>query len=126
MNERKKNMHRVHLGKWGEDCALAFLEQKGYSFVERNLHFPHGEIDLVMKKGNTVIFVEVKTRNNVLSGFPESGMTDNKMQHMDDSIHNYLEKHPEITDNWRVDVISVIGSPGNFQQPEIEWWQNEF
>ena len=126
MSEHRKSKYRVQLGKWGENCALAFLEQKGYTFIERNLRFPHGEIDLVMRKDNMIVFVEVKTRNKVINGFPESGMTNKKIQHMDDSIQNYLDKHPEIIDNWRADVISVIGSPDQSQQPKIDWWQNEF
>lgn len=49
-------------GRAGEDRAAAFLEEAGYSIVRRNLRLPGGEIDLLCRDGETIVFVEVKTR----------------------------------------------------------------
>jgi putative endonuclease len=53
---------RQHLGRLGEDLALAHLERLGYTLVARNYRTRHGEIDLVVFDGTALVFVEVKTR----------------------------------------------------------------
>ena len=51
-------------GRWGEDAALDHLENAGYELIERNFHTRYGEIDLIMKIGTLVVFVEVKLRRH--------------------------------------------------------------
>ena len=58
---------RRHLGRIGEDLALAHLERLGYDLVARNHRTRHGEIDLVIYDGDTLVFVEVKTRRATAS-----------------------------------------------------------
>ncbi len=125
MSGKTKNTYRVQMGKWGEDCACVFLEGKGFVTIGRNIHNPYGEIDLVMAKEGKTFFVEVKTRANSANGFPEEAMTEQKIAHLDASVRWYLEQHPEVGDNWQVDVITVIGSPADRKQPVIDWWQDE-
>lgn len=55
-------MSRASLGRDGEDAAVALLEQSGYRIVARNVRLPGGEIDVIARDGNVVVFVEVKTR----------------------------------------------------------------
>jgi putative endonuclease len=59
---------RQHLGRIGEDLALAHLERLGYALVARNHRTRHGELDLVVFDGSTLVFVEVKTRRASASG----------------------------------------------------------
>ena len=59
------------LGKWGEDLATAYLEQKGYTIVERDWKSGRRDIDIIARDGNIVVFVEVKTRKNSVFGAPE-------------------------------------------------------
>jgi len=59
---------RQHLGRIGEDLALAHLERLGYELVARNHRTRYGEIDLVVFDGDTLVFVEVKTRRATRSG----------------------------------------------------------
>jgi putative endonuclease len=59
---------RQHLGRLGEDLALAHLERLGYALVARNYRTRFGEIDLVVFDGRTLVFVEVKTRRASGSG----------------------------------------------------------
>jgi putative endonuclease len=59
---------RQHLGRLGEDLALAHLERLGYALVARNYRTRHGEIDLVVYDGKALVFVEVKTRRANSSG----------------------------------------------------------
>ena len=59
---------RHHLGRIGEDLALAHLERLGYTLVARNHRTRYGELDLVVFDGSTLVFVEVKTRRASGSG----------------------------------------------------------
>jgi putative endonuclease len=126
MNILKKGDNRKSLGTWGEDCACSFLTNQGFSIVARNIRSPYGEIDILAQKENLLVFVEVKTRSNTVNGYPEAAITEMKIKHMEESIQWYLDQHADIKDNWRVDVISVIGKPASKQLPKIDWWQNEF
>jgi putative endonuclease len=126
MVQKQDNQNKIRLGRWGENCACKYLEAQGMSLIARNVRSPYGEIDIIMKHESMTIFVEVKTRSSAGNGYPEDAITPGKMQHLDDCAHWYNDEHPEIGDNWRVDVITVIGRPGNSVKPKIDWWQNEF
>jgi putative endonuclease len=105
----KINNYNQSLGRWGEDCAAHFLEQKGYSIVKRNLRTPFGEIDLVARQEplNNLVFVEVKTRASTKFGPPEISMNQRKQDHLIAAILSYFQEHPEMEEQWRVDVIAV-------------------
>lgn len=123
--EIKRDLYRINFGKWGEDCACNFLTQQGLALIDRNIRTPFGEIDLVMTSDNLTVFVEVKSRTNTENGYPEEAITDDKMDHMNESAEWYLENHPDIADSWRVDVVTVIGKI-NQNDPQIDWFQSEF
>ncbi len=114
---------RIKTGRWGETAALAYLEGHGYELLERNFRSPDGEIDLVMLKNGELVFVEVKTRRSRDFGTPEEAVDDEKLEHLEASAGWYLLEHAEFAENWRLDVIAVIGSPG-IDCPEIEWFVN--
>ena len=59
---------RATLGRAGEDAAVALLEGSGYRIVARNVRLPGGEIDVIARDGDTVVFVEVKARANAAFG----------------------------------------------------------
>jgi len=59
---------RAALGRAGEDAAVALLEAHGYRIVGRNVRLPGGEIDVIAREGDTVVFVEVKTRASATYG----------------------------------------------------------
>ncbi len=58
------------LGKEGEEIALRFFRKKGYRIVERNYRTPFGEIDLIARDGDVLVFIEVKTRADIVFGRP--------------------------------------------------------
>ena len=55
-------MNRAARGRAGEDAAAALLEAHGYRIVARNVRLPGGEVDIIARDGDTVVFVEVKAR----------------------------------------------------------------
>lgn len=123
MKEKSHSGHNQELGKWGEDCAFAYMESKGFKVLDRNVRTPEGEIDLIVLDGDTLVFVEVKTRSNHQAGYPEEAVTDVKLEHMINSAERWLQDHLEYEKNLRLDVIAVIGVI-NSQNPQIEWFEN--
>lgn len=128
MNSRKpdgpkKSSPNILLGKWGEDKAFQFLIDHGCSIMERNVRTPDGEIDIIAKQKDELIFVEVKTRRSTSHSYPEESVTDEKLEHLDSAAGWYLLQHPEYEEHWRLDVISVIGSPG-VREIRIDWFDN--
>lgn len=105
---------RQRVGKWGEEAAARFLEQRGYSILARNVHTQYGEIDLIARQlSGELVFVEVKTRTNSSFGYPEEAVDSRKLVHMVSSAQAYLLGLPgQVEESWRIDVISVMGSPG--------------
>lgn len=98
---------RQTLGKWGESLAAETLEQQGYILLERNARTPYGELDLVMRQGQTIVVVEVKTRSTPAFGLPEESVTRRKQEHLLHAAQHYLQSHPELGGDWRVDVVAI-------------------
>ena len=115
--------HNQGLGSWGERLAEGHLLDKGYTLRERNVRTRYGEIDLVVESGGVLVFVEVKTRSSAEFGFPESGLTPAKRTHLLNAIQAYLQEHPEIENDWRVDVIAIQRQKGS-PVPEIVHFEN--
>lgn len=111
------------MGKWGEEIAANYLSGKGFEVLDLNVHTPYGEIDLIVKKGTEMVFVEVKTRTTDAYGMPETSVTQKKLKHLENSIHAYLQEHEEITGNWRIDVLSIRSTPA-MDSCQIEWFQD--
>lgn len=121
--QARKNNGRIALGKWGESLAADYLVNKGFTLVTSNFRTPDGEIDLVVQKDGELVFVEVKTRRNVKYGNPEEAVNDEKLDHLESAAGHFLILHPEFENNWRLDVITVIGSPAG-KKPQIDWFEN--
>ena len=110
------------LGRWGEKAAEQFLAKEGYEILDRNARTQYGEIDLVARKNEEIVFVEVKSRSSTEFGFPEEAVTALKQQHLRDAAETYLQAHPELSGDWRIDVISVHRVRGG--SPEFMHFEN--
>lgn len=114
---------RQQLGRRGESIASAFLENKGYTILERNWRTPYGEIDIIARRDDAFVFVEVKTRASNTLGPPEISITSRKAEHMRSAAEYYIQQHPELTSDGRIDVIS-IQLPADNLPPIIEHFEN--
>jgi putative endonuclease len=112
--------HNQRVGTWGEEIAAEYLAQHGFDIVTRNARTPYGEIDIIARQGETVVFVEVKTRTSDKMGLPEDSITTRKRQHMLSAAEHYAMEH-EI-DHWQIDVISIERNPGT--EPKITHFEN--
>ena len=105
------------LGAWGEELASAFLQQKGYTIIERDWKMGHKDLDIIAKHNGMVVFVEVKTRRNRVFAEPEEAVDYRKLQNLRQAI-NYYVKSRRINRDFRLDVITVVGTPEG-GSPEI-------
>jgi putative endonuclease len=105
---------RQHLGRTGEDLALAHLERLGYALVARNHRTRWGEIDLVVHDGQTLVFVEVKTRRSTGSGRgPWEALHERKraqVRRMAAAFLAEVDDRPRAVD-LRFDAVGVVIDP---------------
>ena len=113
---------RLSLGRWGEAIAAEYLSHQGYTILEHNARTPYGELDLVALQGDALVFVEVKTRASLSFGLPEISVSPSKQAHLISSAQAYIQAHPELDDEWRIDVIAILRLPG--KEPQIEHFEN--
>ncbi|MBU0648855.1 YraN family protein [Patescibacteria group bacterium] len=99
-----------NLGKWGEETAASFLMKKGYKLIDKNWRARPGEIDLVMRHGPTLVFVEVKTRSTKDFGYPEEALSEEKMEHLGAAAEEFLQSYGGDPD-YRIDCVAIIGRP---------------
>jgi len=99
--------YQKRIGNLGETIAAEFLENKGYQLIDHNYHTRYGELDLVMLELDSVVFVEVKTRTSDTFGTPEDSVTSEKLERLQSAALLWLQAHPEVDDEWRMDVVSV-------------------
>ena len=103
---------RQGLGDAGEALARRSLEQKGYQCLAQNWRCPAGEIDLVMRDGDVLVFVEVKTRRGVRRGAAEESITAAKSGRLLRAAQLFLVERPDLGDAyWRIDVIAITLTP---------------
>ncbi|MFN2607423.1 MAG: YraN family protein [Acidimicrobiales bacterium] len=100
---------RRALGASGEDLAAAWYEANGYSVVARNWRCRQGEIDLVVRKGRTIVFCEVKTRSSTAFGAPVEAVTRTKQARLRVLAGRWLEDAAVAAREIRFDVASVLG-----------------
>ncbi|MDK4575612.1 YraN family protein [Kingella kingae] len=96
-------------GKAAEDCALAFLQTQGCKLVARNWHCPYGEIDLIMRLGDKLLFIEVKFRKSAAFGGAAYSITPRKLAKLQRSIEYYLQIN-QLNTPCRLDAVLLQGN----------------
>ena len=97
-------------GDIGEEVAFSYLRDHGYKILERNYSAKFGEIDLIAKKGKTIVFVEVKARKDALKSdlYPERNVDWRKQRKLIRTAEYYLIENKYSDDTpWQIDVIGV-------------------
>lgn len=98
---------KKNTGKIGEDIAAKFLTRKGYRILERNWRIRSGEIDIVAKDKDTIVFVEVKSRSSTEYGTGEEAITPHKKEKIINAAKACLQYKGE-DQPCRFDVISIL------------------
>ncbi|UMZ73342.1 YraN family protein [Natranaerofaba carboxydovora] len=102
----------IRKGKIGEELAEKLLKKQGYLVLEKNFRTRTGEIDIICKENDTIVFVEVKTRQDLNFGLPEEAVDFRKMAKIKKVANIYISRlstiHPNKNYDFRFDVVSVI------------------
>lgn len=117
------NLRQI-LGQKGEKQAAKYLKKKGYKLVTANYRCQYGEIDLIARDADILIFIEVKTRTSTDFGDPAAAVDYRKQQQISKVAHHYLVTHHNDDVDARFDVISVLSPNG--KKTEIEHITNAF
>lgn len=102
------------LGKKGEELSVEFLKENGYKILETNYRFLKAEIDIIAKKEDTLIAVEVKTRSSKVFGNPQDFVNAKKIQLMVLAMNHYVEEN-NLDIELRFDIIAVLKKKNVFQ-----------
>ncbi len=106
------------LGRAGERIAALCLMERGYRILARNVREGHAEIDLVVRSGRTVAFVEVKTRAGPEFGHPLEAITRAKRREIERVAAAWIRRAGEPGDDYRFDAVSITWDrPG---EPRVE------
>jgi putative endonuclease len=122
MNEPGKKT----IGQEGEDIAAEYLVNNGFEMITRNYRFGHGEIDIIVKDTSNgyLVFVEVKTRQNLEFGEPEYAITKSKIKQLKKIAESYLYEKDISEIECRFDVIAIIWNRET--KPKITHYKNAF
>jgi len=115
-------MSRRETGILGEKLAAEFLRERGYRIIETNYRCPEGEVDIVAWHGDSLVFVEVRTKRSRQFGSPEESITPIKKERLRLVAAHYREDHDGLPEQWRIDVVVVELDRG--QPARIELIEN--
>lgn len=102
----------AEIGSYGERVAAAFLSRRGYRVLYRNFKTERGEIDLICRCGNLLVFVEVRSRANDLYGRPVETIDPAKQERLRRAARRYLELLDRRDILHRFDAVEVMLNPG--------------
>jgi len=114
---------RPGLGRCGEDAACGVYEQLGFEIVERNHRCSLGEIDVIARRGNLLVFCEVKTRRTDRWGDPSEAVHPRKQARLRRLAGHWLATNAPGSVSVRFDVVSVIVRDG---RTEVEHLPDAF
>lgn len=111
-------------GNRGERLAAQMLKGKGYVILARNCRNRCGEIDIIARDGDTIVFVEVKTRSEHTEGRPEEAVTRTKQRQITRAASAWLQQHKLHQHRCRFDVVAIVWRTG--EKPIVDHIQSAF
>ncbi|MFC2033100.1 YraN family protein [Chloroflexota bacterium] len=113
-------MKRRESGILGEKLARDFLVERGYHILQANYRCPEGEIDIIAEHEDTLVLVEVRTRQSREFGSPEESITPAKMEKLRTVAARYLQAQDNLPPSWQIDIIAVeLGGDGKATRIEL-------
>ena len=107
---------RTKLGTWGESLACRHLQGKGYRITATNYRNRHGEVDIVARDGEELVFVEVRTRRPGSYGAPEESLSPAKVRRLLNTCQEYVQEMEFDEIGWRIDLVCIyLGRGGRVE-----------
>ena len=120
---RGRGLNNRATGDLGEEIASRYLTRRGYAIVERNYRTRRGELDLIARRGDTLVFVEVKLRRGTAYGDPLEAVAPRKRHAIRLMAEEYLSERDPNFQNLRFDVVGILLRGG---RPEISHVEDAF
>jgi len=114
---------RLALGEFGEELAFRKIKHLGYRSILRNYRCPLGEVDVIARDGDTLVFIEIKTRKGKSVGYAKEAVNEKKRRQLSKVALAYMKSNNCCDARARFDVVAVCLGPGD---PEIEVIKNAF
>ncbi len=115
------NIHiKKDFGNTGEDIATQYLEKQQYTILERNFYCKQGEIDIIAKDKNEIVFIEVKSRSNIKYGRPSEAVNKQKIKHLYKTAKYFLYKNKQLNKAIRFDTVEILIKNGKFNINHIK------
>ena len=112
------------LGQRGETLGWNFLKKQGYALMEKNYRTRLGEIDVVARKDQTVVFIEIKTRRDTRFGLPEEAVDWRKRQKLSRLAESYLQEKGLEDQPVRFDILSITWD--GMREPQFSLLEDAF
>lgn len=103
MENRKK-------GSIAEDKAIFYLKEKGYNILYKNFYSIYGEIDIIAKKDNMIIFFEVKYRSSLKNGYPREAISKSKQEKIKKTALIYISENNILNSDFSFDIIEILNN----------------
>ena len=116
-------------GEYTENLACQYLENKGFKLIEKNFNCRLGEIDLIMKDKDSLVFVEVRYRRSNNFGSGAESITISKQSKLIKTASLYLQQHAKLNQYpARFDIVSISGfiETDNINNIDFDWIENAF
>ncbi len=128
MSSRKEPASAQKIGAFGERVALDYLKNKGYELVAKNYQSGYGEIDLIVKNKEYLVFVEVKTRNHCAIDRPSAWVDRRKQKKIMKTAAVFLSENEELYEKFqlRFDIAEVIFDKTTRAVVSVEIIENAF
>lgn len=95
------------MGNAAEDFAAAFLVSKGMTIIAKQFRTQIGEVDIIAKDGDEIVFVEVKARKTMEFGYPEESVTRSKLRKIAAAGETFLRANHLLDSPFRIDVVAM-------------------
>ena len=115
----KDSNNHISLGQKGEDAAAVYLQKKGYKVLTRNYRQRFGEIDIVARDGEVLVFVEVKTRRSQRYGTPFEAVDRRKQRQLSKIALHYISHHKLYDQSARFDIVAVTWRENGVSQIDL-------
>ncbi len=122
MNSLARSAWNRFFGERGERAAARYLKREGMRILVRSYRIPSGEIDLIARQGDLLVFVEVKTRKQ---GAPAEAVGPLKQKRLTSAAMHFLKRHGLLECRWRFDIVAVVWADVG-RDPRIEHIPNAF
>jgi len=115
---------RADIWHAGEDAAARYLRRQRFKILARNVRLGRNELDIIARDGDTIVFVEVRTRASADPYRPEDSITPRKQRHLRTAAAWYMARNPDPESYYRFDVVAVILPEDG--PPEITHYRDAF